>query len=75
MGVTLLAEDGRVRWIRPAGDEGACPPGREVADAGRTAIMPTLVDGHSVLHWRGGAPAARGWFHGTGCDVLPGVRS
>jgi imidazolonepropionase-like amidohydrolase len=64
LGVSLLAEDGRVRWIRPAGDEGECPPGCEVVDAGGTTIVPGLVDGHSHLtlpggsHWieRGGDP-------------------
>ena len=40
VGVSLLAEDGRVRWIRPVGDEGVCPRGCEVVDAGGTTIVP-----------------------------------
>jgi imidazolonepropionase-like amidohydrolase len=55
VGVSLLAEDGRVRWIRPAGEEGACPPGCEVVDAGGTTIIPGLVDGHSHLTLPGGS--------------------
>jgi imidazolonepropionase-like amidohydrolase len=65
VGVSLLAEDGLIRWIRPAGDEGDLPPGCEVVDAGGTTIVPGLVDGHSHLtlpggsHWiaRGADPA------------------
>ena len=65
VGVSLLTEDGRVRWIRPAGEEGGLPPGCEVVDAGGTTIVPGLVDGHSHLtlpggsHWiaRGADPA------------------
>jgi imidazolonepropionase-like amidohydrolase len=66
VGVSVLAEDGRVGWIRPAGEEGECPPGCEVIDAGGATIIPGLVDGHSHLtlpggsHWveRGADPAA-----------------
>jgi imidazolonepropionase-like amidohydrolase len=65
VGVSLLTEDGLIRWIRPAGDEGDLPPGCEVVDAGGTTIVPGLVDGHSHLtlpggsHWiaRGADPA------------------
>jgi imidazolonepropionase-like amidohydrolase len=65
VGVSLLTEDGLIRWIRPAGDEGDLPPGCEVIDAGGTTIVPGLVDGHSHLtlpggsHWiaRGADPA------------------
>ena len=64
-GVSLLTEDGLIRWIRPAGDEGDLPPGCEVVDASGTTIVPGLVDGHSHLtlpggsHWiaRGADPA------------------
>ena len=67
VGVSLLAEDGRVRWIRPVGEEGEGPPGCEVVDAGGTTIVPGLVDGHSHLtlpggsHWieRGADPTER----------------
>ena len=55
VGVSLLAEDGRIRWIRPAGEEGQCPPGCEVVDAGGTTIIPGLVDGHSHLTLPGGS--------------------
>ena len=55
VGVSLLAEDGRVRWIRPAGEEGESPPGCEVVDAGGTTIIPGLVDGHSHLTLPGGS--------------------
>jgi imidazolonepropionase-like amidohydrolase len=55
VGVSLLAEDGRVRWIRPVGEEGEGPPGCEVVDAGGTTIVPGLVDGHSHLTLPGGS--------------------
>ena len=55
VGVSLLVEDGRIRWIRPAGEEGECPPGCEVIDAGGTTIVPGLVDGHSHLTLPGGS--------------------
>ena len=55
VGVSLLAEDDRVRWIRPSGEEGASPPGCEVVDAGGTTIIPGLVDGHSHLTLPGGS--------------------
>ena len=55
VGVSLLAEDGRVRWIRPVGEEGEGPPGCEVVDADGTTIVPGLVDGHSHLTLPGGS--------------------
>jgi imidazolonepropionase-like amidohydrolase len=55
VGVSLLVEDGRVGWIRPAEEEGECPPGCEVVDAGGTTIVPGLVDGHSHLTLPGGS--------------------
>ena len=55
VGVSLLAEHGRVRWIRPAGEERKRPPGCEVIDAGGTTIIPGLVDGHSHLTLPGGS--------------------
>ena len=55
VGVSLLAEDGRVRWIRPTEEEGECPPGCEVVDAGGATIVPGLVDGHSHLTLPGGS--------------------
>src|SRR5215813_6423548 len=64
LGVSILAEDGKISWIRPTGDEGERPAGCECVDAGGTTIVPGLVDGHSHLtlpggsHWidRGGDP-------------------
>jgi imidazolonepropionase-like amidohydrolase len=55
VGVSLLAEDGRIRWIRPVSEEGDLPPGCEVVDAGGTTIVPGLVDGHSHLTLPGGS--------------------
>ena len=55
VGVSLLVQDGRIGWIRPAGEEGECPPGCEVVDAGGTTIVPGLVDGHSHLTLPGGS--------------------
>jgi imidazolonepropionase-like amidohydrolase len=49
VGVSLLVQDGRIGWIRSAGEEGECPPGCELVDAGGTTIVPGLVDGHSHL--------------------------
>jgi imidazolonepropionase-like amidohydrolase len=56
VGVSLLVQDGRIRWTRPAGEEGECPPGCELVDAGGTTIVPGLVDGHSHLTLPGGSP-------------------
>ena len=55
VGVSLLVEGGRIRWIRPADEDGECPPGCEVIDAGGTTIVPGLVDGHSHLTLPGGS--------------------
>jgi imidazolonepropionase-like amidohydrolase len=55
VGVSLLVEDGRVRWIQPSEEEGQRPPGCEVVDAGGTTIIPGLVDGHSHLTLPGGS--------------------
>ncbi len=55
VGVSLLEEDGQVRWIRPTEEEGEYPPGCEVVDAGGTTIVPGLVDGHSHLTLPGGS--------------------
>jgi imidazolonepropionase-like amidohydrolase len=64
LGVSVLVQDGRISWIRPAGDEGERPADCEIVDAAGTTIVPGLVDGHSHLtlpggaHWidRGGDP-------------------
>jgi imidazolonepropionase-like amidohydrolase len=55
LGVSILAGDGRISWIRPTGDEGECPAGCEYVDAGGTTIVPGLVDGHSHLTLPGGS--------------------
>ncbi len=55
VGVSLLEEDGQVRWIRPTEEDGDRPPGCEVVDAGGTTIVPGLVDGHSHLTLPGGS--------------------
>ena len=56
-GVSILVEDGRVAWIRPADDEG--PTGDdavlEVVDASGSTIVPGMVDGHAHLTMPGGA--------------------
>ena len=57
LGVSILVEDGVIRWIRPADDEG--PLGDrgtlEVIDASGSAIVPGMVDAHSHLTMPGGA--------------------
>ena len=55
IGVSVLVTDDRIRWIRPAEDEGECPPGCEVVDAGGSTIIPGMVDGHSHLTLPGGS--------------------
>jgi imidazolonepropionase-like amidohydrolase len=56
-GVSVLAEGGRIAWIRPADDEGPIPPGDslDVIDASGSTIVPGLVDAHSHLTMPGGA--------------------
>src|SRR5215831_8876275 len=55
LGVSILVEDGRISWIRPAGDEGPRPADCQYVDAGGTTIVPGLVDGHSHLTLPGGS--------------------
>ena len=55
LGVSVLVTEGRIAWIRPAGDEGELPAGCEIADAGGTTIVPGMVDGHSHLTLPGGS--------------------
>jgi imidazolonepropionase-like amidohydrolase len=55
VGVSVLVEDDRVRWIRPAGDEPDAGPGVTVVDASGATIVPGLVDSHSHLTMPGGA--------------------
>jgi imidazolonepropionase-like amidohydrolase len=44
LGVSILVEDGKISWIRPAEDEGDRPADCEYVDAGGTTIVPGLVD-------------------------------
>ncbi len=55
IGVSVLVENGRISWIRPADDDGDVPPGCEIVDAGGSTIVPGLVDGHSHLALPGGS--------------------
>ncbi len=55
LGVSILVEDDRISWIRPASDEGEPPGGCEIVDAGGSTIVPGLVDGHSHLSLPGGS--------------------
>ena len=57
IGVSVLVEDGVIRWIRPADAEEDPGPadGLEVIDASGSAIVPGMVDSHSHLTMPGGA--------------------
>jgi imidazolonepropionase-like amidohydrolase len=55
VGVSILAADGRISWIRPADDEGPLPPDTEVVDASGSTIVPGMIDAHSHLTMPGGA--------------------
>jgi imidazolonepropionase-like amidohydrolase len=54
-GVSLLVEDGKVAWIRPADGEGEISPEVDVIDASGSTIVPGMVDCHSHLTLPGGA--------------------
>ena len=49
LGVSVLVDQGRIAWIRPADDEGPVGPDAEIVDAGGATIVPGMVDGHSHL--------------------------
>jgi imidazolonepropionase-like amidohydrolase len=55
--VSILVEDGTIRWIRPSDDEGETGPrsGLEVVDASGATFVPGMVDGHSHVTLPGGA--------------------
>jgi len=57
VGISILVEDGVIRWIRPADDEGDLGPAEslEVVDASGATIVPGMVDGHSHVTLPGGA--------------------
>jgi len=57
VGVSVLAEDGRITWIRPSDDEGPVPDpsGVEIVDASGSTIVPGMVDAHAHLTMPGGA--------------------
>lgn len=57
LAMSILVEDGRVAWIRPADaeEEAAREGPLEVIDAGGTTIVPGMVDGHSHLTLPGGS--------------------
>ncbi len=57
LGLTVLVEDGTIRWIRPVDDEGDPGPAEslEVVDASGATIVPGMVDAHSHLTLPGGA--------------------
>ncbi len=53
--MSILVEDHRIRWIRPAGDEPETAGEVEVVDAGGTTAVPGMVDAHSHLTLPGGS--------------------
>ena len=55
VGVSVLAVDGTIAWIRPSDDEGEVPPGAGLVDASGATIVPGMVDAHSHLTLPGGA--------------------
>lgn len=55
IGVSILVEDDRIAWIRPADDEGPAAPDAVVIDASGSTIVPGMVDAHSHLTLPGGA--------------------
>jgi imidazolonepropionase-like amidohydrolase len=57
VGVSILVEDGVIRWIRPSDSEADPGPGDglEIVDASGTTFVPGMVDGHSHLTLPGGA--------------------
>ena len=56
-GVSVLVEDGRIAWIRPADAEEDPGPrsGLEIVDARGATFVPGMVDSHSHLTLPGGA--------------------
>src|SRR5438876_6505761 len=54
-GVSVLADQRRIVWIRPTSDEGGLPEETRVIDAGGSTIVPGLVDAHSHVTLPGGS--------------------
>lgn len=54
-GVSVLVDQGRVVWIRPAADEPKLPANARVVDAGGATIVPGMVDAHSHVTLPGGS--------------------
>jgi imidazolonepropionase-like amidohydrolase len=54
LGVSVLVDDGRIRWIRPRDGE-EDPGDAEVIDATGATIVPGMVDAHSHVTGPGGA--------------------
>ena len=55
LGVSVLAVDGTITWIRPSDDEGPLPDAVDIIDAGGSVIVPGMVDCHSHLTLPGGS--------------------
>jgi imidazolonepropionase-like amidohydrolase len=57
VGISLLVDEGRIAWIRPADDEGDPGPadGLEIVDASGATIVAGMVDCHSHVSMPGGA--------------------
>jgi imidazolonepropionase-like amidohydrolase len=55
--MSVLVEQDRIAWIRPADAEEDLGPARglEIVDAGGSAIVPGMVDGHSHMTMPGGS--------------------
>ena len=55
LAISILVEGGRIRWIRPADDEGEIAASADIVDASGTTFVPGMVDSHSHLVLSGGA--------------------
>src|SRR6185312_6651061 len=55
LGVSVLVDADRIRWIGATGDEPDPGPAAEVVDASGCTIVPGMVDSHSHLTLPGGA--------------------
>jgi len=57
VGVSILVDDGVIRWIRPSDDEADPGPadGLEIVDASGATFVPGMVDGHAHVTLPGGA--------------------